>query len=358
VPPDMNAAEAPQRELQQLREEHAVLLELLTLDRTALRTFMAVAARTLIHVRALLARPVRESEPYLKTLALLRARYAQLLQRAKALPLPTLARLFKETLAALADPPAGKSASGDDLLPALVLIDAGFLTLTTIAARTGIPLLAQRPRRRRSRLLTPPAGANHGASGAQGQAPRLALALRQLCDRLTVEFGKRVDLAIIGLEQVPEACTSAIFDILSQLLRNSIEHGIEMPAVRTATGKSASGALLVEFRCRHGAPAELVFQDDGQGLDAGSILQAASAAGLIHREADAPPDPRQASTLIFHAGVTTAQKSEGRGHGMRIVRENVQRLSGQIQVATKRGQFTRVRIRLPLEPAEILSAQA
>ncbi len=82
MPPDVSAAEAPQRELQQLREEHAVLLELLTLDRAALRTFMAVAARTLIHVRALLARPVRESEPYLKTLALLRARYGQLLQRA------------------------------------------------------------------------------------------------------------------------------------------------------------------------------------------------------------------------------------------------------------------------------------
>ncbi len=332
MPPDVNATETPQRELQQLREEHVVLLELLTLDRAALRTFMAVAARTLIHVRALLARPVRESEPYLKKLALLRARYAQLLQRANALPLPTLARLFKDTLAALADPPADRTPSGDSLLPALVLIDAGFLTLTTIAARTGIALLAQ--------------------------TPRLALALRQLCDRLTVEFGKRVDLSVIGLELVPEECASAIFDTLSQLLRNAIEHGIEAPAVRTAAGKSASGALLVEFRHRHGAQAELVFQDDGQGLDARHIVEAASAAGLIRRDTNAAPNPRQASALIFHAGVTTSKDGEGRGHGMRIVRENVQRLNGQIQVATKRGQFTRVRIRMPLDPAETLSAQA
>src|SRR5206468_11871230 len=114
-----------------------------------------------------------------------------------------------DTLAALADSPSGRSPSGDDLLPALVLIDAGFLMLTTIAARTGIPLLAQRPRRRRSRLLTPPTRANPSATGAQGQAMRLGLAVRQLCDRLTMEFGKRADLAIIGLEQVPEACTSA-----------------------------------------------------------------------------------------------------------------------------------------------------
>jgi signal transduction histidine kinase len=358
VPPDMTSADTPQRELQQLREEHAVLLELLTLDRTALRNFMAVAARTLIHVRALLARPARENDEYLKKLALLRARYSQLLQRASALPLPTLARLFKDTLSALADPAAGLDPSGDALLSALVLIDAGFLTLTTIAARTGIPLLARRPRRQRARLLTPPARADRSASDAQSQAPQLALALRQLCDRLTVEFGKRVDLSIIGLEQVPEECASAIFDTLSQLLRNAIEHGIETPAARTAAGKGASGALLVEFRSRAGGQAELVIQDDGQGLDARSIVQAASAAGLIRREADAAPDPRQASTLIFHAGVTTAADAEGRGHGMRIVRENVQRLNGQIQVATKRGQFTRVRIRLPLEPAEALSAQA
>ena len=354
----MNAAETPQRELQQLREEHAVLLELLTLDRAALRSFMAIAARSLIHVRALLARPAREPEVYLKKLALLRARYAQLLQRANALSLPTLARQFGDTLAALAGPPAGQAPSGEDLLPALVLIDAGFLTLTTIAARTGIPLLAQRPRRRRARLLTPPAPGSEPAAAASSQTPRLALALRQLCDRLTVEFGKRVDLSIIGLEQVPEECASAIYDTLSQLLRNAIEHGIEAPAIRTGAGKSATGALLVEFRHRNGGQAEIIFQDDGQGLDARSIVQAAAAAGLIQRDPALQPDLRQASTLIFHAGVTTAPDGEGRGHGMRIVRENVQRLKGQIQVATKRGQFTRVRIRLPLEPAEAISAQA
>src|SRR5258708_2553315 len=102
APSEMSASDIPQRELQQLREEHAVLLELLTLDRTALRSFMTVAARTLIHVRALLARPAREPGLYLKKLALLRSRYAQLLQRADALPLPTLARQFPATLAAAA----------------------------------------------------------------------------------------------------------------------------------------------------------------------------------------------------------------------------------------------------------------
>jgi two-component system chemotaxis sensor kinase CheA len=242
------------------------------------------------------------------------------------------------------------------LLPALVLIDAGFLTLTTIAARTGIPLIAQRPRRRRARLLTPVAPADPAA--LQSQTPRLALALRQMNDRLTAACGKRIDLSIIGLEHVPEECASAVFDILSQLLRNSVEHGIEMPAARTAAGKSASGVVLVEFRYRHGGQAELVFQDDGQGLDARSIVQAAATAGLIQQPAAPADEARHASSLIFRSGVSTVADAQGRGHGMRIVRENVQRLRGQIQVATKRGQFTRVRIRLPLEPAEVASAQA
>src|SRR5260221_3821652 len=266
----MSASEIPQRELQQLREEHAVLLELVTLDRTALRIFMAVAARTLIHVRALLARPAREPATYLKKLALLRARYAQLLQRANALPLPTLARQFRDTLVALADPPAKQAPSGDDLLPALVLIDSGYLTLTTIAARTGIPLLARRPRRRRGRLLTPPALGSEPT--AQNPTPRLALALRQLCDRLTIEFSKRVDLSIIGLEQVPEACFTAVYDTLRQPLRKAIEHGIEMPAVRTAAGKSATGALLVEFRPCNGGPAGPRFPGGGPGLGARTHL--------------------------------------------------------------------------------------
>jgi hypothetical protein len=121
----MNAAETPQRELQLLREEHAVLLELLTLDRAALRSFIAVAARTLIHVRALLGRPAREPEPYLKKLALLRARYSQLLQRAHALP-PADPGAAVRTRSRRGSTRRQVGLSGDDLLPALVLIDAGF----------------------------------------------------------------------------------------------------------------------------------------------------------------------------------------------------------------------------------------
>ena len=109
--------------------------------------------------------------------------------------------------------------------------------------------------------------------------------------------------------------------------------------------------MLVEFQWRHGGQSELNFQDDGQGLNAERIIQAAVASGLVADDTSFEQNRRQASALIFHAGLSTAAEATGRGLGMRILRDNVKRLRGQIQVATKRGLFTRIRIRLPTAAA-------
>ena len=177
-----------------------------------------------------------------------------------------------------------------------------------------------------------------------------------LAAQQAAEQGKSVELTAIGLEQVPEIHAAAFYDMLSQMLRNAIEHGIETPAQRRAAGKNAQGALLVEFQPRHGGLSELVVQDDGQGLNTPRIIEAAVASGLIAEEAALEQDPRRATTLIFHAGLSTAAEPNGRGNGMRILRDNIKRLHGQIQVATKRGQFTRIRIRLPHVAAPVVHA--
>jgi len=342
--PDTEGHERLQRELQQLRDDQALLLELLAVDRARLQRFMAGAARTLTRVRGQLLRRAREPALFQRKMARLRSLYRQLARQAAALPLPTIAQQFTATVQALATP-AAEPSSGDTLLPALVQIDAGYLALTTVAERTGMPLAAhrilhgRRPRRRATQDRSAP-----NSSGT----PQFTLALQQLADRLAGEQGKRVDLAAIGLDLVPEHCAGAFFDILSQLLRNAIEFGIETPSQRTAAGKSAQGRLRVELRERDGGQSELIFQDDGQGLNAERIVDVAIASGLIAEDTTLAQDPRQASSLIFHAGLSTAANCSGRGLGLRIVRENVKRLSGEIQVATKRGQFTRFRIRLPL----------
>jgi signal transduction histidine kinase len=348
--PEMDDAGPAQPELERLRDENALLGELLQIDRTALRNFMAYAARTLTRVRTLQQQRAREPGQFQRKLERLHSHYAQLLQRAMALSAPSLVRLLEQTVQALRAPRAAGSQTGDALLPALVCIDEVFLTLTTIAQRSGVPLAARRAPRRRSRIAGMDAVAARGtASGAS--APQLVLALQQLAAQQAAALGKAVELTTIGLDQVPEVHAAAFYDMLSQMLRNAIEHGIEMPAQRRAAGKSPQGTLLVEYQPRHGGQSELVFQDDGQGLNTGRIIEAAVATGLIADDAVLEQDPRRASTLIFHAGLSTAADPAGRGLGMRILRDNVKRLQGQIQVATKRGQFTRIRVRLPTPAA-------
>jgi signal transduction histidine kinase len=355
--PDMDTAElatpelAPP-ELARLRDENALLGELLQVDRMALRNFMAYAARTLTRVRMLLQQRAREPGQFQHKLERLHSHYAQLLRRAMALSSPSLVRLFEQTLTALAAPRAAGSQTGDALLPALVCIDEVFLTLTGIAQRTGVPLAARRAPRRRGRIPGMAAPAVRGTA-AGGNAPQLVLALQQLAAQQAAAQGKSVELTTIGLEQVPELHAAAFYDMLSQMLRNAIEHGIETPAQRRAAGKSTQGTLLVEYQPRHGGQAELVFQDDGQGLNTGRIIEAAVATGLVADDAVLEQDPRRASTLIFHSGLSTADDPAGRGLGMRILRDNVKRLQGQIQVATKRGQFTRIRVRLPTPDAAV-----
>jgi chemotaxis protein histidine kinase CheA len=344
----MDNGDTGQRDVQQLREEHALLGELLRVERVSLTNFMAYAARTLARTRSQLQRRAREAEQFQNKLTRLHRLYARLLRRTAALPLPSLARLVEATAVALDAARSSGARTGDALLPALACIDSVFLALTSIAERTGVPLSAHRAARRRSRQRAAPT--QGGKAGSQ--TSQLALALQQLCDQLSAAQGKLVQLTTIGLDQVPEIQVASFYDMLSQMLRNAIEYGIETPAQRRAAGKIARGTLLVEFQCRRGGQSELNFQDDGQGLDAERIVQVAIASGLIAEDSSLEQNRRQASALIFHSGLSTAADPAGRGAGMRILRDNVKRLRGQIQVATKRGLFTRLRIRLPLAAAD------
>ena len=340
---------AAQRELQQLRAERTLLAELLQVERPALANFMPCAARTLVRARHLLRQRAHEPAQYQEKLGRLHRLYAQLRRRAAALPLPSLTQLLNATLAALDTSRADEARTGDALLPALACSDAVFLALATVANHCGLPLRARRALHHRARLSAAAPAAGNAAAGAQPS--QLALALQQLADQLASEQSKLVELTTIGLEKIPASQIAAFYDMLSQMLRNAVEHGIETPAQRRAAGKPARGALLVEFQWRHGGQSELNFQDDGQGLNAERIIQAAVASGLVADDTSFEQNRRQASALIFHAGLSTAAEATGRGLGMRILRDNVKRLRGQIQVATKRGLFTRIRIRLPTAAA-------
>lgn len=339
-------------DLERLRNERALLADLLAAPPAQLLQFMNGTARNAARLRTLLARRAREPMEYLRKVAQLRRLCSRLAAQAAAAPLPSVTRLYEQTAEALAR--AGTIATGDGLLPALALIEEGFLTLSMISERTGIrPVLRPRARsrartraRRAAALAIPTPRESAGAAPSAAQS-RLELALQQLGERLASGQGKRIELTLTGLVELPESLYGSVYDILAQLLRNAIEHGIETPEQRSADAKNPVGALLVQFAVR-GGQAELIFQDDGQGLQASQILQAGIEHGLIDSDTQLAHDPRQASSLIFYPGISTAAVRTGRGSGMGIVRDHVKRMGGRIQVATKRTQFTRIRIRLPL----------
>jgi chemotaxis protein histidine kinase CheA len=146
---------------------------------------------------------------------------------------------------------------------------------------------------------------------------------------------------MLGLEAVPPDWDTAVFDMLSQLVRNAIEHGIEPPDVRRRRGKPAAGTLLIEFRPRADGGYELKFQDDGGGVDTEAVRDCAVRQHAVDAHAIEGAPHKRLASLILLPGVTTARDFEGRGQGLKIVREQARRLGGHIEVASKRGHFLR-----------------
>jgi two-component system chemotaxis sensor kinase CheA len=168
-----------------------------------------------------------------------------------------------------------------------------------------------------------------------------------MSDKLSIEHAKKMSLVTVGLEDMPEDWSSVLFDLLGQLLRNSVEHGIETPDQRIAAGKPEVGTLAIDFVDRGEQGYELNVQDDGAGLDTERITEVAVKLGLLTSEAARGLDPSRLLNLIFQPGLTTSQDPARRGLGMQIVREHVQRLGGKLQIAAKRGQYVRFQITLP-----------
>src|SRR5690606_26941450 len=131
------------------------------------------------------------------------------------------------------------------------------------------------------------------------------------------------------------------------LVRNSIDHGIELPEVRVASGKSPEGNMVLSAQ-HHGGQIVIEVSDDGAGLSRERILKKAMAQGLAVSENT--PD-EELWQLIFAPGFSTAEKVtdiSGRGVGMDVVRRNIQGMGGHIQLSSRAGAGTITRIVLPL----------
>jgi two-component system chemotaxis sensor kinase CheA len=181
--------------------------------------------------------------------------------------------------------------------------------------------------------------------------PRL---VRDLCSA----SGKRIELVLRGAEtELDRQVLQAIRDPLTHMVRNSADHGIESTAERRAAGKPELGRIVLDS-FHEGGHIVIEIRDDGRGIDVARVRAKVVERGLATAEAVADmPDPRIFS-YIFEAGFSTAREVtavSGRGVGMDVVRRNIQKIGGTVEVTSVSGQGTTFRIRIPLTLA-IMSA--
>ena len=140
-------------------------------------------------------------------------------------------------------------------------------------------------------------------------------------------------------------------DPLLHLVRNSIDHGLEEPAARAAAHKPAAGSLTITVTQLDGSKVEILVTDDGAGIDLEKVRAAAVRASVLSMEEAAALDEKATLALAFTSGVSTSRiitEISGRGLGMAIAREKVERLGGTIAIETVRGAGTTFRIVLPV----------
>ncbi len=164
-------------------------------------------------------------------------------------------------------------------------------------------------------------------------------------------LGKDVDLIIEGAEtEVDKTILEELNDPLVHLVRNSVDHGLETPDERVAAGKPARGTIRLSAR-QAGDHIIIEITDDGRGMRPEILREKAIQKGLISADEANTLDERQSLNLIFLPGFSTKTEISsvsGRGVGMDVVRTNIQRLKGRIDLSSKSGEGSRVTIFLPL----------
>lgn len=179
----------------------------------------------------------------------------------------------------------------------------------------------------------------------------LFVGLPRMVRDLSAELGKQVLIDIEGGDvELDREMIEMIRDPLTHIIRNSVDHGIETPADRLKAGKREIGILAVSAR-QSGNQILIDIHDDGRGIDGKKLVEKAIAVGIVDKGHASQLAPREQLALIFEAGLSTAKEVtaiSGRGVGMDVVRSNIERIGGTVDVESKIGAGTRMTLRVPL----------
>ena len=173
---------------------------------------------------------------------------------------------------------------------------------------------------------------------------------------LSVSCGKQVKIEMEGTEtELDRTIIEAIKDPLIHIVRNSVDHGIESPETRASRGKPTTGTLFL--RAFHeGGKVNIEIADDGAGIDPEKVRAKAIQRGLVTTERAARMGERELVNLVFMPGFSTAEKVSnisGRGVGMDVVKTNIEKIGGTVELGSRAGGGTTIKIKIPLTLAII-----
>ena len=163
---------------------------------------------------------------------------------------------------------------------------------------------------------------------------------------------KEVSLIMKGTDlEIDRRILDELKDPLIHLLRNSVDHAIQLPRERVSGNKPSHGTIILSFIQRENHQVEIQVSDDGRGIDLERVLAKAIRSGLVIKEESSSLTPGDITSFIFHSGISTSEvitDLSGRGIGLAIVKENVERSGGTISVESRQGEGTIFRILMPL----------
>src|SRR6184192_3929717 len=355
-----------------------MMLDLIQVDPLRLGAFLMTADTGLEIVNTMLRKPARSDGEFRDKLHGLSQQFQSLRGEASALNLKSIAARLQHLEELVRECGKAPRLSGADFFPMVLKLDELLAHLTVVrdvATRlavvkketTGSTAIAdaavfarkpqseaasKTPRSKRPTSVSASPRAESATRRAEAASPRSAeefATLPGIAEILAKEHEKRLALTVVGLDRVPGPYLATIKSCLIHMLRNAAMHGIESPMVRRAENKDETGTLKITFASTADGY-QLVFEDDGVGISAESLKQAALRQQLFGLEEAAAMDSRAAVAMIFRPGFSTWKKPTndiGRGLGMDEVARAVHGLGGRIGVSTRPGKYTRFTITLP-----------
>lgn len=343
-------------------------LSILHVDPNQLSSFLDDSDVAFKMINATLRDPARDSASFRRKIDGLFRQIHSIKGEASAIGLGSMearAHALESDLAALRE---RTDLSGDDFLPLLTKFDD--IVSHSQSVRDMVTKLASfRDSFGKSHA---PAGASPSTGDSTTRVPKISedavaaeatlqrsaregfvASAQQLADRIATDHGKKVVVTCKGHDQVPENYRRPVKDVLIQLIRNSVVHGIEKPAEREAAGKSPEGHIRINFELVEGGRAfRMTCEDDGRGLTPDKLRKTAVTKGIISQNDAAALSDQEAMMLVFRSGFSTANevtRDAGRGVGMDVIAEIAARLNGRISLNSELGKNMKLSLSFPAE---------